>query len=101
MALNPNRTVNVAVQVLPLTSDPFPLIHKAIAVIQASGVTYEVDAMETVMEGSLDRLLEIARQAHLACMEGGAEQVVTLIKIGDRRLGTTIAEKVDKFRGQA
>jgi len=47
------------------------------------------------------RLPEIARQAHLACMEGGAEQVVTVIKIGDRRLGTTIAEKVDKFRGQA
>jgi len=101
MSLNPNRTVNVAVQVLPLTSDPFPLIHKAIAVIRASGVTYEVDAMETVMEGPLDRLLEIARQAHLACMEDGAEQVVTLIKIGDRQLGTTIAEKVDKFRGQA
>ena len=115
MSLNPNRTVNVAVQVLPLTSDPFPLIHKAIAVIRASGVTYEVDAMETVtprptagflkegrgvMEGPLDRLLEIARQAHFACMEGGAEQVVTVIKIGDRRLGTTIAEKVDKFRGQ-
>jgi uncharacterized protein YqgV (UPF0045/DUF77 family) len=101
MSLNPNRTLNVAVQVLPLTSDPFPLIHKAIAVIQASGVTYEVDAMETVMEGPLDRLLEIARQAHLACMEGGAEQVVTVIKIGDRQVGTTIAEKVDRFRGQA
>ena len=101
MALNPNRTVNVAVQVLPLTSDPFPLIHKAIAVIQASGVTYEVDAMETVMEGPLDRLLEVARHAHLACMEGGASQAVTIIKIGDRRGGTTIAEKVDKFRGKA
>ncbi len=101
MSLNPNRTVNVAVQVLPLTSDPFPLVNAAIAVIQASGVTYEVDAMETVMEGPLDRLLEIARQAHLACMEGGAAQAVTIIKIGDRRGGTTIAEKVDKFRGQA
>ena len=116
MSLNPNRTVNVAVQVLPLTSDPFPLINKAIAVIQASGVTHEVDAMETVtprptagflkegrgvMEGPLDRLLEIARQAHLACMEDGTAQAVTIIKIGDRSGGTTIAEKVDKFRGQA
>ncbi|HMK08637.1 MAG TPA: thiamine-binding protein [Anaerolineales bacterium] len=98
MALDPNRTVNVAVQVLPLAADPYPLIERAIAVIQASGVTHEVDAMETVMEGPLDRLLEVARQAHLACMEGGAEQAVTIIKIADRRSGTTIAGKVDRYR---
>jgi uncharacterized protein YqgV (UPF0045/DUF77 family) len=101
MALDPNRTVNVAVQVLPLAADPFPLIERAIAVIQASGVRHEVDAMETVMEGPLDRLLEIARAAHLACMEGGAEQAVTVIKIADRRSGTTIAAKVDRYRTSA
>ena len=101
MPLDPERTVNVAVQVLPLADDPFPLIDRAIAVIQESGVSYEVDAMETVMEGPLDRLLAIARAAHLACMEGGAEQAVTIVKIGDRRDGTTIAGKVDKFRGKA
>jgi hypothetical protein len=31
MFLKPNRTVNVAVQVLPLTSDPIPLIDATIA----------------------------------------------------------------------
>jgi len=131
MSLEPHRTVNVAVQVLPLTDDPYPPIEKAIDVIRDSGIEYEVDAMETVtprptassfkkgrgvMEGPLDRLLEIARAAHLACMEGGAEQAVTgtprhstdsfaegrgVIKTGDRRLGTTIAAKVDRYRGQA
>jgi uncharacterized protein YqgV (UPF0045/DUF77 family) len=101
MSLDPHRTVNVAVQVLPLTDDPFPLIEKAIRVIRDSGVRHEVDAMETVMEGPLDQLLAIARAAHLACMEGGAEQAVTIIKIGDRRLGTTIAAKVDRYRGPA
>lgn len=98
MTLDPQRTVNVAVQVLPLTDDPFPLIDRAIAAIRDSGVRHEVDAMETVMEGPLDRLLEVARQAHLACMEAGAEQAVTIIKIGDRRQGTTIAGKVDRYR---
>jgi uncharacterized protein (TIGR00106 family) len=98
MSLDPQRTVNVAVQVLPLADAPFPLIERAIAVIRESGVTHEVDAMETVMEGPLDRLLEVARAAHLACMEAGAEQAVTVIKIGDRRTGTTIAGKVDKYR---
>jgi len=50
------------------------------------------------MEGPLDRLLQIARRAHLPCMEAGAQQTVTVTKIGDRRSGTTIAEKVGKFR---
>lgn len=114
MSLDPQRTVNVAVQVLPLTDDPYPLIHKAIEVIRGSGIKHKVDAMETVMQGPLDQLLEIARAAHLACMEGGAEQTVTVtprpstsqltvgrgvIKVADRRAGTTIAGKVDRYRG--
>jgi hypothetical protein len=48
MTLNPDRTVNVAVQVLPLADDPFPLTHQAILSIRRGGVTHEVDAMETV-----------------------------------------------------
>ena len=96
--LDVNRTVNVAVQVLPLVEDVYPVVDRAIAVIANSGVTYEVGAMETVMEGPLDTLLEIAKQAHLACLEAGAGKVVTLIKIGDAAGGTTIDEKVSKYR---
>lgn len=97
--LNPNRTVNVAVQVLPLTTnDVYAAVDQAIAVIADSGVTYEVTAMETVMEGSLDTLLDIARQAHLACLEASAGKVVTIIKIGDSPEGTTIDEKLCKYR---
>lgn len=98
MELDPNRTVNVSVQVLPLCDDPFPLIDRAIRVIQDSGVRYEVDPMETVMEGPLDTLLQVAKAAHLACMEAGAERLVTLIKIGDRREGTSMDGKVSKYR---
>ena len=96
--LNPNRTVNIAVQVLPLTEDAFPVVDSAIAVIAASGVKYEVGAMETVMEGTLDQLLDVAKAAHLACLEAGAGKVVTIIKIGDSPQGTTIDEKVGKYR---
>lgn len=96
--LDENRTVNVAVQVLPLVEDAFPVVDRAIAAIAASGVTYEVGPMETVMEGPLDRLLDVAKAAHLACFEAGAQQVVTIIKIGDRIGGTTIDEKVGKYR---
>lgn len=97
--LDPNRTVNVAVQVLPLVEDVYPVVDRAIAVIAQSGVRYEVGPMETVMEGPLDRLLEVARAAHLACFEAGAARVMTIIKIGDQTCGTTMDEKVSKYRG--
>ncbi len=96
--LDPNRTVNVAVQVLPLVEDVYTVVDRAIAVIANSGVHYEVGPMETVMEGPLDRLLEVAKAAHLACLEAGAERVMTFIKIGDQTCGTTIEEKVAKHR---
>ncbi len=56
--------------------------------------------METVMEGQLDELLEVAKAAHLACFEAGAHRVITMIKIGDQIGGTTIEEKVSKHRSK-
>ncbi len=101
MKPDPNRQVNVGIQVLPLTGDLYPIVDRAIEVIAASGVKYEVGPMETVMEGPLDRLLEVAKAAHLACFEAGAEKVITFIKIGDQTCGTTIEEKVAKYRRTA
>lgn len=98
MDLNPDRTVNVSVQVLPLTEDFLPAVDQAIAAIAASGVRYEVGPMETTMEGRLDHLLDVAREAHLSALRAAGSGVVTLIKIGDRPEGTTMAEKVEKHR---
>ena len=98
MDLDENRTVNVAVQVLPLVEDLYSVVDHAIEVIADSGVKFEVGPMETVMEGPLDELLKVAKLAHLACFDAGADQVLTIIKIGDRTGGTTIDEKVSKYR---
>ncbi len=97
--MNDNRIINVAIQVLPLTEDPYPIVDRAIAAIEASGVTYEVGPLETTMEGTLDELLAAAKAAHLACFDDqGVQQVVTYIKIADAREGTTIEEKTGKYR---
>jgi uncharacterized protein (TIGR00106 family) len=93
-----SRTVNVSVQVLPLTSDPYPVVDRAIAVIQESGVKYEVGPMETTLEGELDELLEVVKAAHRACFTGEVERVVTIVKIADAVGGTSIEEKVAKYR---
>lgn len=47
-----SRIVTVAVQVLPLTDDPYPVVDRAIAAIQASGLKYQVCPLETVLEGT-------------------------------------------------
>ena len=98
MKVDENRTVNVSVQVLPLHGEIQHIVDRAIGVITESGVRYEVGAMETVMEGPLDKLMEVAKKAHLSCLEAGADRVVTLIKIGDQAGGTSIEEKVGKYR---
>jgi uncharacterized protein (TIGR00106 family) len=93
-----SRTVNVSIQVLPLTSDPYPVVDRAIAIIQGSGVKYEVGPMETTLEGELDELLEVVKAAHRACFTEGVERVVTIVKIADAVSGTSIEEKVAKYR---
>jgi uncharacterized protein YqgV (UPF0045/DUF77 family) len=87
------------VQVLPLVEDVYPIIDKAIKTIQASGVNYEVGPLETTLEGDdLDQLLEVAKSAHRVCFEAGAGKVVTIIKIADALEGTSIEEKISKYR---
>jgi uncharacterized protein (TIGR00106 family) len=87
------------VQVLPLADNAYFIVGKAIEVIQASGVKYEVGPLETVLEGDdLDQLLEVAKSAHRSCFEAGAGKVVTIIKIADAVQGTSIDEKVSKYR---
>ena len=93
------RIRNVGVQVLPLVENIYPVVDKAIEAIQSSGVKYVVGPLETTLEGDdLDQLLEVAKSAHRACFEAGAGKVVTIIKIADALEGTTIAEKVGKYR---
>lgn len=88
----------MAVQVLPFHDEVYRIVDRAIQVIKESGVRHEVGPMETTMEGQLDRLLDIAKAAHLAAFEAGAPKVVTIIKIGDAAEGSTIDDKVEKYR---
>lgn len=90
--------VTVAIEVLPFCDDPYPVVDKAIAVIQQSGVKHLVGPMETTMEGDLDTLLDVAKAAHRACFVPGVRNVVTFIKIGESVSGSSIDAKLAKYR---
>ncbi len=93
-----SRTINVDVQVLPRHPHPYPIVDRAIEAIEASGVKYEVGPLGTTLEGELDDLLEVVKAAHRACFVDGVDKVVTIVKIADAVDGTTIEEKVGKYR---
>ena len=54
--------------------------------------------ISVALEGELDELLEVVKAAHRACFVEGVEKVVTFVKIADAVGGSTIEEKVSKYR---
>jgi uncharacterized protein YqgV (UPF0045/DUF77 family) len=95
----------VEIQCLPTprgTPDsPYKHIEAAIALIQASGLKYEVDALGTTIEGEPDELWPLLRSVHEACITAGAESVVSIVKFAQAAPGrpaSTIDSLTGKFR---
>ncbi len=49
------------------------------------GIKYELTAMNTIIEGDLDKLLMLARRMHRSAFDAGAKRVVTTLRIDERR----------------
>ncbi|MFD3448218.1 MTH1187 family thiamine-binding protein [Microbacteriaceae bacterium 4G12] len=95
----PQVTISFSVVPQVREGDLYAVVDQAIEVVQKSGVKYEVGAMETTLEGELDELLDIIKRAQHACVEAGAAEVITSIKIHYRpSKDVTIGEKVWKYR---
>jgi uncharacterized protein YqgV (UPF0045/DUF77 family) len=97
--------VILEIQCLPspigVEDDPYRHVDAAIAVIEASGLHYEVGALGTTIEGPADELWALARRVHEACLSSGAASVVSVVKVVETAV-TTDAATMDsltaKFR---
>lgn len=94
------KLVNIALQILPSskTLHPYDLVDKAIEVIAASGLTYQVTPFETVMEGEYDEIMAVIKEAQEACYNAGAESLMTYIKIQTSLDDVTIDDKMHKYK---
>lgn len=54
-------------------------------ILVESGLKYTLNPMGTVIEGSLDDLLEVVKRLHESPFEKGAKRVYTNMRIDDRR----------------
>jgi len=58
----------------------------AVKILQKEpGIKYELTAMNTIIEGDLDKLLALAQKMHRSAFDAGAKRVVTTIRIDERR----------------
>jgi uncharacterized protein (TIGR00106 family) len=94
----------IEIQVLPSggqapPGQPYYFVERAIDVIKASGLKYEVEPMGTTIEGDFDAAMDTAIRALKAPLEAGAEGVFTIIKVSHRaRGGATMDQLVGKHR---
>ncbi|MFW2513256.1 thiamine-binding protein [Demequina sp. SO4-13] len=92
------------IQVLPrpvgTPDDRYAHVDAAIATIEASGLSYEVGAMGTTLEGSPDEVWALLRQVHESTLAAGAEGCMSMIKVsgGVGDAGPSVQDLVGKHR---
>ncbi len=78
----------VFLTITPLGTGP-PSVSRYVAgverILRATGLTHELTAMGTIIEGDLDEILAVVRKMHEHPFTQGAVRVSTLLKIDDRR----------------
>ncbi len=92
------------IQVIPRPAGTPGNVYKhvdaAIAVIEASGLRYEVHGMGTVIEGPPEKIWPLLQAVHDATLEAGAERTLSIIKVSGAAQpgGPRVEDLVRKFR---
>ncbi|NVK31433.1 MAG: thiamine-binding protein [Gammaproteobacteria bacterium] len=94
------QPMHLSLQIRPnVPSDElYAVVDAVIADIKATGLPHIVGPMETTIEGELDQLLAIVKQAHLRCIELGATRVGATINTDLKIGGLTFDEKLHQYR---
>lgn len=91
----------VSIQIIPKTKngeDVIPYVDAAIAVIEASGMKYQVNPLETTMEGDLTELLAIIQKMNAKMVEQGCDSIISQMKIFYKPDGASMDELTEKYR---
>jgi uncharacterized protein YqgV (UPF0045/DUF77 family) len=94
--------ITISFQVLPGgladQAATYAAVDAAIAVVARSGLRYLVGPMETTIEGPYDAVMGVVKDAQDAVLAAGASHAFTYIKVDYNPQGSTIDEKVAKYR---
>ena len=87
--------INASIQIVPIVNDrhPYEWVDEAIAVISQSGITYEVGAFGTVVEGSYSEVMKIIDMINEHLYKRGCAEWISNLQIQIRSGGDIIGEE--------
>jgi uncharacterized protein YqgV (UPF0045/DUF77 family) len=94
------KIMNAGIQVVPVNIvDPqYSIVDKAIVVIQQSGMEYTVTPFETVVNGSMDQILQLIAQLKTTAEEAGADELIINTRFHSKKSANNIfSTKIDKY----
>ena len=95
-----NRTINAAIQVVPLIGNPmaYQIVDECIAIIQQSGLHYEVGPFETAIDGTYEQIIDIITKIKNHCLTLNANEIIINTKMSFRKNGDALMdEKINKY----
>ncbi|WP_117170959.1 thiamine-binding protein [Paraliobacillus sediminis] len=90
----------VSIQIIPKTKngeDVIPYVDAAIAVIEDSGVKYQVNPLETTMEGELSELFQIIEKMNQEMVARGCPSVISQVKVYYKPGGASMDVLTEKY----
>ena len=96
-----NYIVNASIQILPIVKDkhPYEWVDEAIAVIQQSGIKYEVGPFATVLEGTYDEVMKAIHSVNEYLYSKDCSEWISNVQVQIRSGGDITAdEKTEKFK---
>lgn len=93
--------VNASIQIVPIVQDkhPYEWVDEAIAIIQQSGISYEVGPFATILEGTYEALMKVINEVNEYLYQKGCAEWISNIQLQIRSKGNITAdEKVAKFQ---
>lgn len=91
----------VSIQIIPKlenSRNSYSYVDAAIALIEESGIKYQVNPLETTMEGELSELLDVVQAMNEKMISMGAMNVISQVKIVYQPDGIKAETLTEKYR---
>ena len=95
-----NYIINASIQIVPIVTDkhPYEWVDEAIAVIQRSGIKYDVTPFATILEGKYDEVMKVIHDVNEFLLSKDCEEWISNLQIQIRSKGDiTGEEKTEKY----